>query len=120
MIDQRIKTALSAELKKKGYKAGEYENVNFFVVYALGLQQQIDVLVAKSKVEGNEWITAVVAPNDYVNGALVVQVIDAKSMEPVWLGVFNADVALKSVSEPEKQERVKFAVGELLKSFPPK
>jgi hypothetical protein len=120
MVDGRIKKALAGELKKKGYKPGEYEGVDFFVVYALGLQQQIDVLVAKSKVQGNEWITAVVAPSDYVNGALVVQMIDAKSMEPVWLGVFNADVALKSVSEQEKQERVKYAVSELLKSFPPK
>jgi hypothetical protein len=120
MIDGRIKTALAGELKKKGYKAGEYEGIDFFVVYALGLQQQIDILVAKSKAQGNEWITAVVAPSDYVNGALVVQMIDAKTMEPVWLGVFNADVALKSVSEQEKQERVRYAVRELLKSFPPK
>jgi hypothetical protein len=120
MIDGRIKAALAGELKKKGYKPGEYEGIDFFVVYALGLQQQIDVLVAKSKVQGNEWITAVVAPSDYVNGALVVQIIDAKTMEPVWLGVFNADVALKSVSEKEKQDRVSYAVRELLKSFPPK
>lgn len=120
MIDQRLKSALSAQLKKKGYKAGEYEGIDFFVVYALDIQQQIDILVAKSKVEGNAWIAAVVAPNDYVNGALVVQMIDAKSMQPVWVGVFNANVELKSVSEQEKQQRVQYAVSELLKSFPPK
>lgn len=120
MIDQRVKAALSAELKKKGYQAGEYEGIDFFVVYALGIQQQIDILVAKSKVEGNEWIAAVVSPNDYVNGAFVVQMIDAKSMQPVWVGVFNADVELKSVSEKEKQQRVGYAVSELLKQFPPK
>jgi len=45
--------------------------------------------------------------------------IDAKSMEPVWLGVFNADITLASVSEQEKQERVNYAVRELLKPFPP-
>ncbi|MEN6307811.1 MAG: DUF4136 domain-containing protein [Anaerohalosphaeraceae bacterium] len=120
MIDQRIKKALAGELKQKGYKPGEYEDINFFVVYALGLQQQIDVLVAKSKVQGNEWIAAVVAPSDYVNGALVVQMIDAKTMEPVWLGVFNADVAIASLSEQEKQTRVNYAVRELLKQYPPK
>ena len=119
-IDQRIQTALSNELKKKGYKPGEYSDVSFFVAYALGLQQDIDVLVSKSKTQGNEWIVAIVAPNDYVTGALLVQVIDAKSMEPVWLGVFNADVTLASVSEKEKQERVGYAVHELLKAFPPK
>ncbi len=119
MIDQRLKTALSAELKKKGYKAGEYEGIDFFVVYAVDIQQQIDILIAKSEVQGNEWIAAVAAPNDYVHGALVVQMIDAKSMQPVWVGVFNAEVELKSVSEKEKQQRVGYAVRELLKSFPP-
>jgi hypothetical protein len=120
MIDRRIQTALSDELKKKGYKPGEYGDVRFLVAYTLGLQHQIGILVGKSKVQGNEWIAAVVVPNDYVSGALLVQVIDAKSMEPVWLGVFNADVALASVSEQQKQERVAYAVHALLKTFPPK
>jgi len=41
-------------------------------------------------------------------------------MEPVWLGAFNADVVLKSVSEQEKQAESGYAVRELLKPFPPK
>jgi hypothetical protein len=119
-VFQRIQTLLSSELKRKGYKPGEYAEINFFVAYTLQLQQQIDILVGKSKVQGNEWIVALVSPEDYVSGALLVQIIDAKSMEPVWLGVFNADVALSSVSEQKKQERVGYAVHELLKAFPPK
>jgi hypothetical protein len=120
LIDQRLQTALTSELKKKGYQPGEYSDIRFFVAYTFGLQQQIDVLVGKSKVQGNEWITAVVTPNDYVNGALLVQIIDAKTMEPVWLGVFNTDVRLVSVSEKTKKERVGYAVKQLLKNFPPK
>jgi hypothetical protein len=119
MIDQRIMSSLSSELRRKGYKPGQYEELDFFVDYSLELQQTIDILVAKSKVQGNEWIAAVVAPNDYVNGALLVQIIDVKKMEPVWLGVFNSDVAMASVSEQEKQARVDYAVRELLKQFPP-
>lgn len=118
-IDQRIQSSLSAELKKKGYKPANSSDVTFFVAYTLALQQQFDVLIAKSQVQGNEWIAGLVVPDDYVSGALLVQVIDAKSMEPVWIGVFNADVAITQVSEKEKQERVGFAVKQLLKSFPP-
>ena len=80
----------------------------------------INILVGKSKIEGNEWISALVVPNDYVSGALLVQIIDAKSMEPAGLGVFNAYITLAFVSEQEKQERVGYAVRELLKTFPPK
>jgi hypothetical protein len=119
-IDQRIQKALSDELKKKGYKPGEYANINFFVAYTFGLQQQIDVLIGKSQAQGNEWISVVAMPKDYVNGALLVQIIDAKSMEPVWLGVVNADIRLASVGERAKRERVGYAVKELLKAFPPK
>ena len=120
MIAQRVQTALTNELKKKGYKPSEYTDISFFVAYTIGIQQQINILAAKSKVQGNDWITALVVPNDYVSGALLVQIIDAKSMEPVWLGVFNADITLAFVSEQEKQERVGYAVHELLKTFPPK
>jgi hypothetical protein len=119
-IDQRIKTALTNELKKKGYRPGEPGNVKFFVSYTLGIQQQIDVLVGKSKVAGNEWITAIVRPQNYVSGALLVEMTDAKTMEPVWLGVFNADIKLASVSEKAKEQRVAYAVKKLLASFPPK
>lgn len=119
-IDRRIQKALSDELTKKGYKPGAYAGINFFVAYTFGLQQQIDVLIGKSRVQGNEWISVVTTAKDYVNGALLVQIIDAKSMEPVWLGVVNADIRLVAVSEQAKRERVEYAVRELLKAFPPK
>jgi hypothetical protein len=120
LIGQRVQTALTNELKKKGYKPSEYTDISFFVAYTGRIQQQINILAAKSKIQGNDWISAVVVPNDYVSGALLVQIIDAKSMEPVWLGVFNADIMLSFVSEQEKKERVGYAVHELLKTFPPK
>jgi len=78
-VNQRIQTALSKELKKKGFKPGQYSGVGFYVVYNLGLQHQVDILIGKSKSQGNEWISAVVVPNDYVSGALLVQMIDAKN-----------------------------------------
>jgi hypothetical protein len=119
-LDQRIQTALSNELKKKGFKPGDYADVRFFVAYTFVAQHQIDILIGKSKVQGNEWISALVVPNDYVSGALLVQMIDAQTMEPVWLGAFNADLSLASVNDQQKQERVNYAVHELLKPFPPK
>jgi hypothetical protein len=120
LIVQRIQTALTSELKKKGFKPGEYSDVRFFVSYTLGVKQEILVLASKSKSQGNEWISAMLVPNDYVSGALMVEIIDAKTLEPVWVGVFNADIQLVSVDEGAKRERVKYAVQELLKTFPEK
>jgi hypothetical protein len=120
IVQQRIEKALTAELKKKGYKASQGTEVDFFVVYTVGLRQEVNVLLAKSKKEGNQWMAAVVAPQNYVNGALLVEVIDAKKMEPTWVGVFNADVGLIKVDEQAKGERVAYAVQNVLKTFPPK
>jgi hypothetical protein len=103
-IEQRLRTSLSNELKSKGYKPGEYSDIDFFVVYTLGLQHEIEVLIGKSKVQGNEWITALVAPNDYVSGALLVQMIDAKKMEPCG-GCVKAIVALVSIARPTNTKR---------------
>jgi hypothetical protein len=119
-IDQRIQKALTTELKTKGYKPSEYSDISLFVVYSIQLEQQINILAAKSKVQGNDWITALIVPNDYVTGALLVQIIDVKTLEPIWVGIFNADVTIADVSEKEKQQRVGYAVRELLKTFPPK
>jgi ABC-type Fe3+-citrate transport system substrate-binding protein len=120
LIYQRIQKALTKELKSKRYKLSESADASMLVAYTVGIEQEINVLATKSKEHGNEWITAFVVPNDYITGALLVQIIDAKSFEPVWLGVVNADVTLASVSEKEKQARIGYAVHELLKTFPPK
>lgn len=116
-IDQRIQKALGAELKKKGYTPGSYSDIDFYAAYTFGVKQQIDILIAKSQEQGKEWIGIVAAAENYVNGALLVQVVDAKTMEPVWLGVFNADILLDAVDEQTKQERVQYAARQLLQSF---
>ncbi len=119
LIEKRIQTAMDKQLKEKGFKPAENKGVDFFVAYTIGLQHEINVLAAQSKEKGNEWINVLVIPDDYVNGAVLVKVIDARNMEPAWLGIFNADITLKTISEEQKQQRAAYAVKELLKTFPP-
>jgi hypothetical protein len=119
MINQRIQTALANELTAKGYKASDPADADFFVGYSLKVQQEMDDLMIISKEQGNEWIAAILSPEGYAGGALFVQIVDARKKIPVWLGVFNAEISLSTVSEEKKQERVAYAVRELLKSFSP-
>ena len=58
--------------------------------------------------------------DDYVKGALLVEVIDARKFKPIWRGLCNANVTLNDVAEKEKDERVNYAVKELLRTFPRK
>ncbi|MHC4553071.1 MAG: DUF4136 domain-containing protein, partial [Planctomycetota bacterium] len=69
---------------------------------------------------GEEWITVVGMPDDFIEGALVVDVIDYTNLRTVWRGVCHVNIALLEVSETEKQQRVQYAVKKLLETFPPK
>ncbi len=119
-IEQRIQTALANELTSKGYKPVNAAEAQFYVAWSLQVKQDIDVLAGMSDEPGNEWIAVILTPEEYVGGALMVQIMDARKKMPVWLGVFNANVELTDVGEQEKKERIAFAMRELLKSFPPK
>ena len=43
--------------------------------------------------------------DNFIKGSLVVDVIDVKSLKPVWRGICNANIALAPVSEQEKGTR---------------
>ena len=119
MINQRIQTALFNDLTTKGYRVSEPAEADFLVGYSLKVRQEVDILTTLSKEQGNEWIGGILSPENFAGGAFFVQIVDARKREPVWLGVFNAEISLAVVSEQKKQERVAYAVRELLKSFSP-
>ena len=116
-INQRIQTALTNELAAKGYKTGDLADADFLVGYSLKVEQEMDDLMGLSKEQGNEWIAAILSPEGYAGGAFFVQIVDARKKKPVWMGVFNAEISLAEVSEQKKQDRVAYAVRELLRSF---
>lgn len=118
-INQRIQTALVDELTAKGYKASDSAEADFLVGYSLKVAQEMDDLAMISQERGNEWIASILSPEGYAGGALFVQIVDPRKKAPVWLGIFNAEISLASVTEQKKQERVAYAVRELLKSFSP-
>jgi len=72
------------------------------------------------KQHGEERIKVVGFADDYMKGALLAEVIDAGRLKPIWRGVCNANVTLNNVAEEEKDERMNYAVKELLRMFPPK
>jgi hypothetical protein len=94
--------------------------VDFLVNYDASLSQDFYLLAAKYEQEGEEWIKVVGFADDYMKGALLVEVIDARKLKPIWRGVCNANVTLDEIAEEEKDERVNYAVKELLRTFPPK
>ena len=64
---------------------------------------------------GNGFATTNYTESDYLNGTLVVDMLDQKSKELLWQGVAKGTISEK----PEKREkRIPKAVAKLMKKFP--
>ena len=120
LISKRIRAALKDEFKAKGYKPYKDSKVDLLVDYTIVAQQSVNIIAQRSQVAGREWMTVVGVPDNFITGSVVVDIMDAKALEPVWRGVVNANIATAPVSEEEKQKRVKYAIQQLLRTFPPK
>ena len=119
VIIRRLRDAIKGELASKGYKQAKGE-IDYIVDYLLVAQYSMSILAERSEIQGEEWISVVGVPDDFVQGALVIDVIDTATLKPVWRGLCNANIALDEVSDEEKNQRAGYAVQELLKTFPPK
>ena len=120
LIVRRIRDSIKHELKSKGYQTYKDHEIDYLVDYQIAMQHNISVLAERSEIAGQEWISIVGIPDDFVQGALVLDVIDVNTLKPVWRGVCNADIVLAPVSEEEKELRVRYVIQQLLKTFPPK
>jgi hypothetical protein len=119
VIVRRLRDAIKGELASKRYKPAKGE-IDYIVDYQLVAQYSMSVLAERTQQEGQDWLTIVGVPDDFVQGALVIDVIDVATLKPVWRGLCNANIALADVTDEERNQRARYAVQELLKTFPPK
>ncbi len=115
-VDNRVRMAVQKELMGKGFKYSAIEDPRYHVVCDVVVDPEYERAVLNEYDE--DWVTAL-NQKGYVRGALVITFRNADSPKPIWVGVFNGDILRGEVSEQEKNERVAFAVGQLLKDFPP-
>ena len=115
MMERIIRQNVQRELAKKGYSIGQSGGVKFLVDYDLLMQRDIYLLAQRSRVAGMEWVDVVGYADDFVQGALLLEIIDPKTMHPIWRGVCNANVALGVPTDEERRRRAKYVISELLK-----
>ncbi len=86
--------------------------------YHVIAERSIEILAKRTQASGQEWVSVVGIPDEFIKGSLVIDVIDSGTLKPIWRGVCKANSALGEVSEKEKQKRVKYAVQQMLRTFP--
>jgi len=119
VIVRRVRDAIKDELASKKYKAAAEDQIDYIVDYQLVAQHSVSILAERTQEDGQDWMTIMGVPDDFIEGALVIDVIDVAHLKLVWRGLCNVNVALADVSDEERNQRVRYAVQELLKTFPP-
>ena len=124
LLHTRVRDAVEAELALKGYEKLAGDKPDFYIGYHLSLTTQLDVTRMNDYYGygvGRRWGPAGVPQTvvtEYEVGALVLDVVDAKRETLVWRGSGQRRVK-ESPTPEETTQRVREAVAEILKRFPP-
>jgi hypothetical protein len=124
LLHTRVRDAVEAELALKGYEKLAGGKPDFFIGYHLSLTTKLDVTRMNNYYGygvGRRWGAAGVPETvvtEYEVGALVLDVVDAKREKLVWRGSGQRRVQ-ESPTPEETTRRVREAVAEILKRFPP-
>jgi hypothetical protein len=129
LIDDRIVSAIEAELALKGFKKAD-TNQDVFIVYHVAFDKEKDISTYSSGYGGygaygwgwgGGWAggTATTQVRDILVGTLVIDVVDAKKSQVAWRGMGVKEV--QTQAKPEKRDKsINDAVKKIFKNYPPK
>jgi hypothetical protein len=132
-VDMRIRIAVGAQLRLKGYEALSEGTPDFYVAYHVGLkdsspsisaQYYSDGMAGHAFVHSADTRTAGKSPppaNDppsYLTGSLLIDIVDAASQKLVWRGSAAGEVD-PGLTSQQRDERTKAMVQKILSHFPP-
>lgn len=110
MNDRRVQAALDSQLVAQGYTRDRSGKQDFFVAYHAATQNRVDV---------QEWgygpgrlRSRRIDVNQYTQGTLIVDVVDAASKQLVWRGS-----ATGTIEPKEADKKIKKAVAKLMEQF---
>jgi hypothetical protein len=121
LLDARIRRAIERNLGSRGFLKVEDRVPDFYVVYHLSIEEKLDVRTV-NRGYFDYWGYYTSWPETYVTqydeGALVIDIANAREKQLVWRGVGVR--RLRGQSTPEQTTRdVDEAVDRILAKFPP-
>lgn len=117
--EQWIRVAIEKELKRKGNVISEDQDVEFLVSYSLVFERDAHIVGMWENPDDEDLIDVFGYVDDFVRESLTMEVIDFRTMKLVWRGHCVANMSVEKPSDKEMERRVKYAVQELLRTFPP-
>ena len=120
LVNSRIRTAVDAQLRAKGYLASLDGRPDFFVTYRAGMKDMMKGAATQRYIgdRAHGTFTTVSDIQPYNEGTLVIDVVDANTQQLVWQAFVKAELD-QSLSPEERDARVNAAVRAMLAHFPP-
>jgi len=122
MVDQRIRSAVEAALRDKGYQQVTTGEPDLRVGYNLVLDNRTDYQTINDS-WGAGWrygpTVSQTTARHYTVGTLVLDMFDAEAHQLLWRGYAEGEI-LPTATPQQRQERANKAVAKILKQFPPK
>lgn len=131
--DIRVRTAIAAQLRLKGYTPPTDGRPDFFVAYHLQVKEATadqSTQYFSDGMAGRPFVHSVDTRNpsgkpptgpdapSYMAGTLLVDIIDASSNKLVWRGT-AAGMVEPDLSSQQRDERIRKILREMLATFPP-
>lgn len=123
MVQERVRRGIDRALGEKGYGLGG-EKADFFVTYHLAVDRKLDVRTTDRSFYGRYGYRISIPETtvqEYDEGSLIIDVVDAARKQVVWRGVGSGRLrGTSGTQDPvELQQRVYEVVDEVLAGFPP-
>lgn len=121
LIDARIRTAIDAQLRSKGYTSIPSETPEFLVAYHIGLKDMMKGSSTQNYIGdvAHGTYTTVSDIQPYKEGTLLIDIVDAVSKQVVWRASALAEVE-EDLTPKERDKRMSSIVRAMLSHFPPK
>jgi hypothetical protein len=121
LIDARIRSAIDAQLRSKGYTATADDTPEFLVAYHVGINDMMKGLSTQKYIgdQASGRYTTVSGIQPYKEGTLLIDIVDGGSRRLVWQASALAEVQ-EGLTPKERDERINGVVRAMLSHFPPK
>jgi hypothetical protein len=120
LVEARIRTAVEAQLRAKGYQPPATGQPDFFVAYHAGMKDLIKGASTQRYIgdRGSGQYTTISDVQPYKEGALLIDIVDGRSKQLVWQSSAVAEMD-PGMTAKERDERIHHIVSAMFAHFPP-
>jgi hypothetical protein len=120
LVDARIRHAVEAQLRSKGYTSSVDGKPDFYVAYHVGMKDMMKGASTQNYIgdRAHGTYTTLSDIQPYKEGTLLIDIVDAASNQLVWQASALAEVH-PGMTPDERNERIGSVVRAMLSPFPP-